>query len=268
MKRLYTVISDIIPKQSLTNKCIVLDLDETLVHSYDKDNALELLTSLDIMFNSNDIELRNRIYYFTITRPGFANKFIWGVLRPHVAEFLIFCLSYFNIVAVWSAGTRDYVNHIVKIIFSNLKQPPIVFSANETDFSDGRVLKDLRVMFDFNEFTRENMNIMNTLTIDDNRDAIRNNTSNAILIPAYKPAFNISSMSIKDDTLLKIKAWLSLNEVIVNDDVRELNKNIFNTTLEEYNVILNKESVPINPEPVDESLSILNQINIPRVKVE
>src|SRR5690606_31782804 len=110
-----------IPSTSLTNKCIVLDLDQTLLATQESINSLH---ELGILSNPNLLSLRNRTYYFTIEDlegPGIGTKYnYWGVTRPHCHEFLLFCFSYFRVVAIWSAGQRPYVESIVDYLFRDL----------------------------------------------------------------------------------------------------------------------------------------------------
>ena len=56
---LYVLEEDLIPENPLTDKCIVLDLDETLVHT---EEYVEWLRDLNIYKDPNAYVLRNRIY--------------------------------------------------------------------------------------------------------------------------------------------------------------------------------------------------------------
>src|SRR3989338_4538064 len=121
---LYHVIANDIPVTSITDKCIVIDLDHTLVSTQDPFGSLK---ELGILSNPDLIALRNRIYHIEIEdleKPGVGTKYdFWWIIRPHVEEFLIFCFSYFRVVAVWSAGKRPYVEGIVDHLFRDLPKP-------------------------------------------------------------------------------------------------------------------------------------------------
>ena len=105
MSAIYHVDADDIPLMSMTDKCIVLDLDQTVIATQDD---IQSLHNLKILSNPQLISLRNRSYYISVEdleKPGIGTKYdFWGVTRPHIHEFLIFCFSYFKIVAIWSAG--------------------------------------------------------------------------------------------------------------------------------------------------------------------
>lgn len=236
-KKLYSVISDIISKDSLTDKCLVLDIDNTLLKTYDDED----LSKLGIMTNPKQLKIRNRIYHFEIDYPGYEDtRFMWGITRPHLTEFLIFCISYFKLVCIWSAGDRPYVEGVIGKIFKDLKRPHVIYVRDDCEDPDGKVLKDLSKMMK-DPVTLGYMTPMNTLTIDDNVFAIRKNINNAIEIPFYSPEISkdvnetIRELGKNDPSLLQIIRWLSLDHVKNSRDVRKLDKSwIFTKTLEEY----------------------------------
>src|SRR3990172_9552529 len=192
---LYHVISDDIPSTSITDKCIVLDLDQTLIATQD---SIDSLKQLNILSDPNLIALRNRTYYITIEdleKPGIGTKYdFWGVTRPRINEFLIFCFSYFKIVAVWSAGKRPYVEAIVDHIFKDIRLPHIVFTHDDILIGPGgHVEKPLTKMIESNPVLRRNMSLQNSLAIDDNSMTFYLNHDNGVLIPAYDPALSIDA---------------------------------------------------------------------------
>lgn len=219
-KLLYSVISDFIPEESRTDKCVVLDLDNTLICTQEK---IEL-SDLNIMNNPIYLKLRNRTYNFELTAPGYEQtKIMWGVTRPHLTQFLLFCLSYFKVFAVWSAGDKIYVDNVINQIFKYInKKPYVVYSRDDTSFPKGAPLKDLTLMMKDHQ-SNGLMTLENTITIDDNRDAIRKNINNAIVIPFYNPQ-TIKDMEKDDKALLQIIEWLEKPEVMNANDIRTLNK--------------------------------------------
>ena len=115
-----------IPDKPLTDKCIVLDLDETLVHSNSQPD-INLLKELKLITDPQNMDLRNRVYKITmddvVSKRGAGDKTeMWGIFRPGVRQFLIDCFTYFKIVIVWSAGRRNYVHTIVDKLFDGLKR--------------------------------------------------------------------------------------------------------------------------------------------------
>lgn len=235
---LYHVVADTIPATSITDKCIVLDLDQTLIATQDKD-SMDLLSG--IISNPKLLSLRKRVYHFTIEdyeTPGIGTKYdFWGVTRPHINDFLIFCFSYFKVVAIWSAGKRPYVEAIVDYLFKDLPQPHVVFTHDdvEVDSQGTTVIKPLTKMIESNPVLRRNMSLQNTLALDDNYMTFVLNEQNGVLIPAYEPTRSIDALSRDDPTLLQFKNWLLIYEVVNSRDVTKLDKSkIFKTPLNVY----------------------------------
>lgn len=243
---IYHVASDDISRVSMTNKCVVLDLDQTLIATQDDKDSLK---DLKILSDPNLLSLRNRTYHITIEdleKPGIGTKYdFWGITRPHTKEFLMFCFSYFKIVAVWSAGKRPYVEEIVDYLFKDLPQPHIIFTYDDTIIGPGgHVEKPLTKMIEINPVLRRNMSLQNTFAIDDNSSTFHKNRGNGILIPAYNPALNVKAMERDDPTLLQLKYWLLQPEVANSRDVNTLDHprdantisrpNIFSTSLDFY----------------------------------
>jgi len=234
---IYHIVGDDIPSTSITNKCIVIDLDQTLIATQD---SMDSLKNMGILSDSKLISLRNRIYYFTIEdleKPGVGTRYeFWGVTRPHLTEFLIFCFSYFKIVAVWSAGKRQYVEAIVDHIFRDIRPPHVIFTFDDVVIGPkGHIGKPLISMIDSNSVLLRYMSLQNTFAVDDNSMTFRDNEGNGILIPAYDPASNVNAMARDDPSLLQIKYWLLQPEVVKASDVTVLDKSkIFSTSIDDY----------------------------------
>lgn len=229
---LYYVESHDIPFTSITDKCIVLDLDQTLIAT--QDDMISLKKS-GILSDPKLMSLRSRMYHIVIddlNKPGEGSRFeCWGITRPHISEFLIFCFSYFKIVAVWSAGTRSYVEAIVEHIFRDIRKPHIIFTRD--DIMKG-VEKPLVNMINSCDLMKQYMSLDNTLALDDNSSTYIHNPDNALLIPAYEPT-SADAMGRDDPTLLQLKYWLLQPEVVNCKDVRTLNKDgIYSNSLESY----------------------------------
>lgn len=229
-----------INRTSRTNRCIVLDLDETLLSSKETQNEMKINKILD----KAGVKLKRRMYKFkteNLDELGSGSiSYVYGVTRPHLSEFLIFCFTYFKVVAVWSAGGYDYVHNIVNTIFSrSIRYPDIVWTRLETEFPKTGVLKPLVKMINSND----SMDLSNTLIVDDNVTTYILNPDNAINIPVYRTADTIESMSLDDPSLLQLMKWFQLREVMEAEDVRDLDKSsIFNVTLDEYDTILQNEN--------------------------
>ena len=232
LPRLYRANLDAIPDQSMTDKVLVLDLDETLVSVHEADGSYQQL-GIDRMPN-----LRRNVFTMTLDDPvdvkglGTYEGF-WGMRRPHLREFLIFAFSYFKAVIVWSAGADRYVEAIVNTIFSDVAQPHLVYARSQcvTD-ARARNHKPLRKMISNEPGLDQYMSLDNAFMIDDKISTYIDNPDNGIQIPAYDPALRINSLLSDDIALLQLKQWLLRPEVMSAPDVRLLDKRtIFQTPL-------------------------------------
>ncbi len=235
-----------------TNKCIVLDLDETLVHTMRSMTSLKNLGifSFERSFNTKNSDIRSRCYQidlYDVFKPGGTGREtkVWGVTRPYLREFLIFCFSYFSVVAVWSAGQKKYVHEIVDLIFRDIAMPHIVFTYPDcVPVKNGlqkHLSKPLYKMYkqcDSHQPSKsissnivfsgcssnQHMGPTKTYVIDDRFDTFSSNILNGIQIPAYKPAPDLKSISQDDQTLKKLMRWFQQEKVVNSEDIRMLDK--------------------------------------------
>jgi hypothetical protein len=214
---------------SLTDKCIYLDLDQTLISTADEKYGLDYLYKLKILSNPSLMHIRKRVYHVVVEdleKPGYGSKYeMWGITRPNLHRFLTFCFSYFRLVMVYSAGKRQYVESIVDHIFKDLPYPHLVLSYDDIEKDKkGNVIKPLTVVMNANSLTKQYVKPTNTLGLDDLKSTYSENKGNGILIPAYEPELNEQSLSENDDCLIRLENWLMLPEVINCKDIRTLNK--------------------------------------------
>ena len=219
-----------IPDKPLTDKCIVLDLDETLVHTHGDPN-IDLLEELEIFTNPKNYDLRERCYKITmedvISKKGAGEKTeMWGILRPHVREFLITCFTYFRIVIVWSAGRKNYVHNIVDYLFLGLPRPVVIWTYDDIEkLPNNTLIKPLSKIIQKIPALSKYMSLENTFILDDRSSVFQEpNPNNGIEIPAYRPTFNLESMRQDETALVKMTNWLMRSEVMNAKDVRELDK--------------------------------------------
>jgi hypothetical protein len=221
--------------QSITDKCIVLDLDETCLHTVE---GFDKLIQSGIMTKSEFYPIRNRLYKFNIVdvvTPSGTGEItqVWGVKRPGLDEFINFCCGYFRGVMVWSAGKYKYVHAITeKVIFKNSKCcPKTIFTFNDCEISNRHYVKRLSNMFS-HESVKGFMTPSNTFVLDDRQYTFSLNTGNGILIPEYYPKLSgkidtidpIKVLNDKDDALQKLQIWLMNPLIREAADVRSIDK--------------------------------------------
>lgn len=186
-------------------KCIVLDLDETLIHS--KANTLTKKGS------------KVPIHHINIEGDP------WTVIeRPHLKDFINFIHKYFDLVIVWSAGTYEYVHAICRLIFPYYDEC-IIYTRDDCVYENGNYIKPL-IELEKNEYLLSPiMNLRTMIVVDNLGDTFVKNVSNAIHIPNFEPEMS-ELIQIRDVDLLRLITFFSeLNRDI--DDVRLLEKNIF-----------------------------------------
>lgn len=217
----------------ITDKCIVLDMDETLVHSCveKKVDPMDALYNLKIYTDPGLLDIRSRCYKINMedvwSKRGSGEKIeMWGIMRPHLKEFLHFCFNYFRIVIIWSAGQKNYVHPIVNHLFLDLKPPHVIYTFDDLEkLNDGTYIKPLDKLITKYPGLNKYMNLSNTFIVDDRETVYEScNPGNGILIPGYKPSFTVSDLRGKDDNLLKLMSWLQKKEVVDSTDVRTLDK--------------------------------------------
>lgn len=218
----------------LTNKCLVLDLDETLVHSNGEReiDPMKILEDLQILTDPRNYDLRERTYKVKMEdvmnkRGEGAKMEIWGVFRPHVKEFLINCFKYFKIVIIWSAGLKNYVHAIVDRLFADVgHRPHIIWTRDDIETLHNKTLiKPLNKLIEKVPGLNKYMSLENTFIIDDRSSVFHDsNPDNGIQIPAYNPSSNLKSLRDDDTYLIQLYNWFMKPEVMNAQDVRLLDK--------------------------------------------
>lgn len=211
-----------------TNKCIALDLDETILYTCEE---LDDFARLGIYDHPDYCDLRRRVYVRSIEGLGAKRGDgtvirMCGILRPHTHEFLRFCFDYFMVVAVWTAGLTEYGMEMVDWAFRDIADPHILYTRPSCERHNGNLEKPLTKMF--NAELPGIMSLKNTFILDDNTYSFEHaNPDNGILIPHFRPLEG-NNLLQDDPSLLELMAWLERPEVMNAPDVRLLDKkNIF-----------------------------------------
>lgn len=236
---------------------VVLDLDNTLINSFDEtDELFKLIHDGDTELNY----LSQYCYHLSITCSGLdlEQYKLWGIFRPYLVEFILYCAERCKNIYIWSAGHRDYVEAVVEKIFGNLDyKPKLIFSIEETEYDEGSgvVIKDLNKLY---QASSGQALAHNTIIIDDRRDALSRNHDNGILIPRFafrghsvnnsgrEATINqITSDIRKDRALQELIKWMDNIKDI--PDVRLLDKtNIFSDKENFDEMITVSPSVNVN----------------------
>lgn len=218
----------------ISKHSIVLDLDETLVHSFSEEDSLQYLRDLKIYSTPDLLDVRSRMYVLSTPNPTIGDYiYIWGIKRPFLYEFIKFCFSYFAVVAVWSAGQTQYVHSVINNIFAHTRSPHIVYSMNECEFEGFNYFKPLNKMIE-NE-KNYNLSLQHTFFLDDREHNFIKNPHNGIIIPPYSPKLSIESIRQPDYILPQLQKWFMSPHVLGCTDIRDLDKSeIFTTQYSEF----------------------------------
>jgi len=112
------------------SQAIVLDLDQTIIASLQGSEIYHEIQDYD------DLEIQENFRKIIISDIDHTL-----VKRKHLHEFLKFCFENFQFVCIWSAGQREYVDTVVKLIFE--------------DFMNFMQIQNLRGDNSFHRFRRE-----------------------------------------------------------------------------------------------------------------
>lgn len=196
----------------MSGKNIILDLDETLVHTHENeyDGTFENLYKYkneEYMVNFTDLMENGDI---TTTK-------MWGIRRPYFQKFIKFCFDNFDNVIIWSAGTERYVKDTVNRVFYENKSPHYIFTQKDCYIDENGLTKPIKYLKKNNPYLK--INIEDTILVDDREENFYLNKENGILIPVFDP-----SEKVEDKNLLKLMTWLSSKEFKYSDDIRDIDK--------------------------------------------
>jgi RNA polymerase II subunit A small phosphatase-like protein len=154
----YWVFIRVVKMPSYSQKLLVLDLDETLVHADDGPPP--------------------RV-------PDFWVGPYWVIKRPGLESFIKACLELFQ-VGVWTASSEDYAAEVVPYIFPDMDQLAFLWARlrctprNDPDSRDEYWLKDL------NKLRRRGHQLKNIIVVDDDARNLSRQHGNLVCVRAYR----------------------------------------------------------------------------------
>lgn len=148
---------------------IILDLDETLIHTVKISNVFnkKLAESVDFWFKIND-------------------QYFWIVKRPGLALFMDFVFRHFT-VGIWTAAEKDYAKEVCRNILSHdqISKCKFIYSRNfcylDSSVAPINFTKPLEKIYQ----QHPTFNKINTIMIDNNSHVMRYNQHNGIHVPDY-----------------------------------------------------------------------------------
>ncbi len=210
---------------------LIIDLDETLVHSYESPTFLDGLRIYSDPQIFRDFHRKVKTYSINLEKNGVGVK-IWGIFRPHTKEFLDFVYKYFDHVVIWSAGSNLYVQEIVDQMVKDFEIPhgKVIWSREKCQRHAGNFHKPIAQLGDDLKnryYTDFRITPEKTLVLDDKVYTFMDNPQNGVLIPPFHPGEYPdlqALMDTSDHALLDFMKWLSTDEVQKATDYRVLQK--------------------------------------------
>jgi hypothetical protein len=243
---------------SVTDFILVLDLDETVLHTFSSNPS-----QIEKLELQKYPQLRDRLYAKEIRVQDNKNTYsisrFWGVKRPHYDTFMTFAATYFQAIFIWTAGVFPYGREMTNEITRGLNQERIFMTRRDCTVIDGAYVKSARTLA-----TKMGVDPSKLLYLDDREESFCETPNQGIQIPRYEPAENPSAILLDDPTLLQLKAWLSTEEALRATSVSQLVKpGLFSYSVDYYKRQRAKEIVarykvprlaaPRNPEIVLEN---------------
>ena len=147
---------------------IILDLDETLIHSE------SMRDELAVSYN----------YDYDFKFPNFGKTFYYTKKRPYLEQFLDYAFENFD-VAIWTAAGEDYAKEIIRNIGILESSLNFFYTKDKCtiklslDYSDYYGVKNL------NKLKKSGYDLDRVLIVDDIRETAVNNYGNLILIKPF-----------------------------------------------------------------------------------
>ncbi len=139
------------------DKLLILDIDETLVHSQ---NAV-----------------KGRQYEFQIGPYGV-------LLRPGANEFADQCTQLFT-VAIWTTATIAYATEIIKFVFPNPYALSFIYAREKCTLHFDTEERRQYYVKDLSNLHKTQFTPANIIVVDDTPDVVRRNPENAVLVKPF-----------------------------------------------------------------------------------
>lgn len=229
----FRLYSKVIKRGKSNGKCIVWDLDETLLRTFDKYSSFKKLNLRHL-----PLAIRMRIYVIKVLDDSTGSLDpMWGILRDYAREIMIYCLQNFDLVVIWTAGIEHYAYECRDVLFHNLEQPDLTYHRGHCapikELIDGKLriidyYKPLEKMIQQEKDFLGVMRLDNTVVIDNRPETFKENAENGIAIPDFWPSYKEDHFHRKDTALKDLMNFFDTPEFRDSKDVRKLDKkNIF-----------------------------------------
>ena len=223
-KKIYEGVPDYTNKIKPDKKILLIDLDETLIHSdfsleYLNDKKVKYDTIIKFKETKSDFEENYEDYYDMrrkkLKRELFNEEKEYKVgvfIRKGAKEFLTEVSKYF-VVGIFTASVKDYADAVIDYLDPNKNLIKFrLYRNNCINLNDKIFVKDLRII--------KGIDIKDIILLDNSIYSFAAQINNGILVNSF---FNDKN----DIELYNVLGYL-LNFLVKADDVRVINEQFFN----------------------------------------
>jgi RNA polymerase II subunit A small phosphatase-like protein len=151
-------------KYKYNDKLLILDIDETLIYSSEK--QLDRLPDFELDFGLEK--------YFVYKRPG-------------LEEFILQCSKWFPL-AIWTSSGSDYAREVIKNIFTDNYSLKLefIFTTERCLFKRNPELDVIEIFKPLKKVKRKGFSLDSVLIVDDIAQTFKYNYGNGILVKKYR----------------------------------------------------------------------------------
>lgn len=172
---------------------LILDLDETLVHS--KEENVDFVPDFELF----DYKV---------------------IKRPYLDKFLINCNKYFKI-AIWSSASDDYVAEMVRQIIPDSVKPEFVWGRSKATYRPTIELNEIRYTVNehfyyikrLKKIKQIGFRLERALIIDDTPHKSRENYGNAIYVKEFFGNPDDNELQLLEKYLFEIKDCIDVRKI-------------------------------------------------------
>lgn len=182
----------------MSQSVLVLDLDATLVDTYGGDEDW-----LEVEGENRPVA-KSRIFSISSN-----DTYMMGAKRPGLESFLSTAFDVFDVVGVWSAGSKCYVDQVILDVFkSSPRSPDFVWSKDDCPYGfiehNETYVRQKPLVLLWDQFPH--FDPKRTILVDDAEDVCAQNPLNHILIPPWNG--KLEALHKEDNVLPTLTKWM------------------------------------------------------------
>lgn len=207
--------------------CLLLDLDETLCHTFPD---LKSYRKLNLGYDKENGHLLHRCYmldFIDDDLPTGGQHHMWGIRRPNLDTFLKYCFSHWDVVAVYTAATEDYAHRLCDLLFKE-NRPHYIFHRKDcmkVEIEPGiedHVKPIKKLLNDYPDFRSHNFSKI--VMLDNKASNFVCNPTFGLVIADYEPVSEVEGLHGDDKYLLAAIVTLERRRIVTKTAVESKKK--------------------------------------------